>query len=256
MAAGSVDLDRYGCGDFTSDRPLEKLARYQDRVAAKVSLRPRRKVPQRVGGVDVSYISPQRRRGGLRSGGSGHGRVAVVDDHSPLGPLSVHFVVLDVSRTAAVDRTDRRSSRPGPHRAGDPGRWHRHPPSATSGNRQSLGRRHRPADDRRDQETSLRTGRHRRIAALGIAAGGVRRSAHRRGNAAGQRQSPAVIYFAWKRNESGLRGTDCASGACGKTIAIAPLLGGSFESPACENLAIKQNCFRGDENRETGRKFG
>jgi deoxyribonuclease V len=59
IAAGIVDLDRYGFSDFSSDRPLEKLARYQNRVAAMVSLRPRRKVPQTVGGVDVSYISPR-----------------------------------------------------------------------------------------------------------------------------------------------------------------------------------------------------
>ncbi|MGA2255259.1 MAG: endonuclease V [Thermoguttaceae bacterium] len=58
MAAGTFDLDRYGFSDFTGERPLEKLARYQKRVAAKVSLRPRRKVPQQLGGVDVSYISP------------------------------------------------------------------------------------------------------------------------------------------------------------------------------------------------------
>ncbi len=59
IVAGSVDLERYGFDDFTSDRPLEKLARYQNRVAAKVSLQPRRKVPQLLGGVDVSYISPR-----------------------------------------------------------------------------------------------------------------------------------------------------------------------------------------------------
>jgi deoxyribonuclease V len=57
-AAESIDLDRYDCGDFTSDRPLEKLSRYQNRLAAKVSLRPRREVPQQVGGVDVSYVGP------------------------------------------------------------------------------------------------------------------------------------------------------------------------------------------------------
>ena len=81
--AGSVDLERYGFGDFTGDRPLEKLARYQNRVAAKVSLRPGARSRNCVGGVDVSYISPERRRGGLCPGGSGHGRTAVVDDHSP-----------------------------------------------------------------------------------------------------------------------------------------------------------------------------
>ena len=57
--AGSVDLERFACGDFTSDRPLEKLADYQNRLAAKVSLPPRPKVPRQVGGVDVSYVSPQ-----------------------------------------------------------------------------------------------------------------------------------------------------------------------------------------------------
>jgi deoxyribonuclease V len=59
QVAGIVDLERYGCGDFTSDHPLQKLADYQNRLAAKVSLRPARKVPRRIGGVDVSYISPK-----------------------------------------------------------------------------------------------------------------------------------------------------------------------------------------------------
>jgi deoxyribonuclease V len=59
MVAGTVDLERYGCGDFTGDRPLAELADHQDRVAAKVSLRPARKVPPQIGGVDVSYVSPQ-----------------------------------------------------------------------------------------------------------------------------------------------------------------------------------------------------
>jgi len=58
IVAGRIDLDRFGFGDFQGDRPLEQLARYQNRIAEKVSLRPRRKVPQHVGGVDVSYVSP------------------------------------------------------------------------------------------------------------------------------------------------------------------------------------------------------
>ncbi len=58
ITAGSVDLDHYEFTDFTSDRPLEKLARYQTRVAVQVTTRTRCKVPQRLGGVDVSYISP------------------------------------------------------------------------------------------------------------------------------------------------------------------------------------------------------
>jgi deoxyribonuclease V len=59
LDAGSVDLERYACGDFTGDRPLETLTRYQDRVASEVSLRPAREVPQLLGGVDVSYVSPK-----------------------------------------------------------------------------------------------------------------------------------------------------------------------------------------------------
>ena len=58
ISAGTVDLECYGCREFTSDRPLERLAHYQNRLAADVSLRPRRRVPKLVGGVDVSYISP------------------------------------------------------------------------------------------------------------------------------------------------------------------------------------------------------
>ena len=38
--------------------PSEELAHYQNRVAAQVSLRSARKVPRYVGGVDVSYVSP------------------------------------------------------------------------------------------------------------------------------------------------------------------------------------------------------
>jgi len=41
--------------DFTCDRPLEKLARFQNRLAKKVQLLSRRGVPRLVGGVDVSY---------------------------------------------------------------------------------------------------------------------------------------------------------------------------------------------------------
>lgn len=59
VAAGSVGLDCFGYADFTSDRPLQALAEYQNRVAAKVLLRPPRKIPRLVGGVDVSYVSPE-----------------------------------------------------------------------------------------------------------------------------------------------------------------------------------------------------
>ncbi|MBN2476561.1 MAG: endonuclease V [Pirellulales bacterium] len=52
---GVVDLDRYGFDRFVSDRPLQRLRRVQEELAAKVSLRPRRRIPRLVGGVDVSY---------------------------------------------------------------------------------------------------------------------------------------------------------------------------------------------------------
>ena len=69
-------------GDFTGDRPLEKLARYQNRLAAKVSLR-RRARSRDCSAASTFPTSARRRRGRLRPGGSGHGRTAVVDDHSP-----------------------------------------------------------------------------------------------------------------------------------------------------------------------------
>jgi deoxyribonuclease V len=53
-----VDLARFAFSGLKCSRPLERLARYQARLAAKVSLRGRRKVPACVGGVDVSYASP------------------------------------------------------------------------------------------------------------------------------------------------------------------------------------------------------
>jgi deoxyribonuclease V len=55
---GCLDLDRYAFSDLESDRPLEKLSRFQARLAKQVTSRSRRKVPKAVGGVDVSYASP------------------------------------------------------------------------------------------------------------------------------------------------------------------------------------------------------
>ena len=52
---GTVDLRQYGFDQFVSDRPLEKLRQVQESLVAKVSLRPRRRMPKLVGGVDVSY---------------------------------------------------------------------------------------------------------------------------------------------------------------------------------------------------------
>jgi deoxyribonuclease V len=57
VVEGRVDWDCYGFDNFDSDRPLEKLARFQKSIAKKVSLRGRRGTPRFVGGVDVSYTS-------------------------------------------------------------------------------------------------------------------------------------------------------------------------------------------------------
>lgn len=53
-----VDIGRYGFDAFVCDRPLEKLSRLQDKLAAEVDLRRRRQILRLVGGVDVSYVGP------------------------------------------------------------------------------------------------------------------------------------------------------------------------------------------------------
>lgn len=52
---GRVDSENHDFDGFACDRPLQKLARFQNRVANKVTFRRRRGVPRYVGGVDVSY---------------------------------------------------------------------------------------------------------------------------------------------------------------------------------------------------------
>jgi deoxyribonuclease V len=55
-----VDLAECEFREFTSQRPLERLRRVQEEMAAKVALRKRRRVPRLVGGVDVSYPAEDR----------------------------------------------------------------------------------------------------------------------------------------------------------------------------------------------------
>ena len=55
---GTVDLARFGFERFRSDRPLEQLGRVQEGLVSRVTIRSRRRVPRRVGGVDVSYPAP------------------------------------------------------------------------------------------------------------------------------------------------------------------------------------------------------
>jgi deoxyribonuclease V len=52
---GTVALERFGFHDFSSDRPLEKLRQIQEDIQARIVLRPRRRIPKYIGGVDVAY---------------------------------------------------------------------------------------------------------------------------------------------------------------------------------------------------------
>jgi deoxyribonuclease V len=52
---GLIDLARYGFADFTSEMPLAKLRQMQEKLVRKIALRPRKRLPKFLGGVDVAY---------------------------------------------------------------------------------------------------------------------------------------------------------------------------------------------------------
>ncbi|MEN6450643.1 MAG: endonuclease V [Thermoguttaceae bacterium] len=54
----AVDLDRFAFREFVSDRPLERLREIQEQARHLVLLRPRRRIPKLVGGIDVAYPTP------------------------------------------------------------------------------------------------------------------------------------------------------------------------------------------------------
>jgi deoxyribonuclease V len=56
---GTVDLERFGFTGFVSDRPLDQLRHIQEAVQRRIVLRPRRRVPRLVGGLDVAYPQPE-----------------------------------------------------------------------------------------------------------------------------------------------------------------------------------------------------
>jgi deoxyribonuclease V len=58
ISAETIDLARFGFENFEGDFPLVKLRSIQEELAAKVSIRPRKRVPKMIGGVDVAYPSP------------------------------------------------------------------------------------------------------------------------------------------------------------------------------------------------------
>ena len=59
---GMVDLERFGFRDFAGDHPLEKLGAIQETIRRKVRLRPVRRIPEQIGGVDVAYPTPDSAR--------------------------------------------------------------------------------------------------------------------------------------------------------------------------------------------------
>ena len=56
---GVVDLDQFAFRRFVSDRPLEQLRKVQEAIQARISVRPRRRMPKLTGAVDVAYPSPE-----------------------------------------------------------------------------------------------------------------------------------------------------------------------------------------------------
>ena len=55
---GLIDLERFSFRDFLSDRPLQQLRLVQERIQRRIILRPRRRMPELVAGVDVAYPRP------------------------------------------------------------------------------------------------------------------------------------------------------------------------------------------------------
>jgi deoxyribonuclease V len=53
-----VDLEQFGFCEFVSDRPLEQLRQVQEAIQRRIVLRPRRRMPKWIGGVDVAYPQP------------------------------------------------------------------------------------------------------------------------------------------------------------------------------------------------------
>jgi deoxyribonuclease V len=58
VRGSAIDLERFGFCDFVSDRPLDKLRQVQEALQRRIVLRPRRRMPRFVGGVDVAYPRP------------------------------------------------------------------------------------------------------------------------------------------------------------------------------------------------------
>jgi deoxyribonuclease V len=59
VRSGIIDLERFGFRQFVTDRPLEQLREVQTAIQRRIILRPRRRMPRLVGGVDVAYREPE-----------------------------------------------------------------------------------------------------------------------------------------------------------------------------------------------------
>ncbi|MBL9124235.1 MAG: endonuclease V [Planctomycetaceae bacterium] len=55
ISAESIDLQRYGFAEFSTSQPLVQLRQEQERLQRKWRERRWRRLPQRIGGIDVSY---------------------------------------------------------------------------------------------------------------------------------------------------------------------------------------------------------
>ena len=116
LATTPVDLARYGFDRFVSDRPLERLRRLQEAMAAEVVLRAAAsRCRALVGGVDVSYPGRGRRRRRLRPGRGRHGRVALVATVRRAVRFPLHHVLSDLSRVADLAGLAGRGPRGRPH---------------------------------------------------------------------------------------------------------------------------------------------
>ena len=55
VRGAAIELDQYGWTQFVGQRPLERLGQIQEAIVARAVVRPRRRMPKLVGGVDVAY---------------------------------------------------------------------------------------------------------------------------------------------------------------------------------------------------------
>ena len=97
-----IDLAEYGFREeeFVGDRPLMRLRGLQNALAGNVVLEPFGQPPELVGGLDISYPSPDEGRSGLHARRVALGPAGLVAHGPPAGTVSLHSHVPDIPRTA------------------------------------------------------------------------------------------------------------------------------------------------------------